>query len=273
MEKFLSLLSFVFGAVVGSFLNVCIYRLPEGISIVNPPSFCPNCKYHIRWYDNIPLISYILLRGKCRNCGERISPRYFIVELVTALLFLAAYKSVGLSAVLPVYFALIGALIVVAFIDLKHRIIPDVITYSGIIGGVVLSFLLPMLHKNPFPWNLVVEPKLAALLDSLSGLFLGGGALYLIGILGEATFKREAMGGGDVKLLAMLGAFLGWKAVLLIIVISALLGAIVGVVEKIRTGASYIPYGPYLALGGLIAMFWGERIINAYLSFIRPPQF
>ena len=262
------------GAVVGSFLNVCIHRLPRGESLIRPGSHCPKCGRSIRWYDNIPMLSYILLKRRCRHCGGTISGRYFIVELISSLLFLALYMQFGLSSSeecisLSIYLVFTSSLIVMSFIDFEHRIIPDVLDCPGIVLGLALSILHPAMHIRPQPWDtLFASPVIASVADSLSGIILGGGLLFMLGILGQAIFKKEAMGLGDVKLLAMIGAFLGWQMVLLTIVISAFVGSVVGIIVKLRTGGSYIPYGPYLAMGAIVTIFEGDKIISWYMGGI-----
>ena len=258
---------FALGAIVGSFLNVCVHRLPRGESIVSPGSRCPKCGRHICWYDNIPMLSYVILRGRCRHCGSGISGRYFIVELITAFLFLALFLRFGLKVDLLVYLAFTSSLLVMSFIDFEHKIIPDILDCPGIVIGFVVSMLLPAMHVRPQPWDSTFEsPAVIAAADSLSGIILGGGFLVVLAIAGRAVFKKEAMGGGDVKLLAMIGAFLGWQMAALTVFISALIGSVVGIIAKLRMKGSYIPYGPYLALGAIIAIFYGERIILWYLG-------
>lgn len=242
------------GAIIGSFLNVCIYRIPAEISIVSPPSRCPNCGASIRWYQNIPIFSYLMLRGKCGSCRVGISWRYPIVEALTGALFVLVFNSFQFSAATVVYWLFVAALIVITFIDLDHQIIPDVISLPGIVVGFLCSFVIPWLS-----WS-----------DSLLGILLGGGSLYLVAFLYEFLTKKEGMGGGDIKLLAMLGAFLGWKAILPIIFISSLIGSLVGIplmLVKKADSKLAIPFGPFLALGALIYLFWGPQLIAWYLSF------
>jgi len=248
---------FALGCCIGSFLNVCIYRLPQGLSIVSPRSFCPQCRASVRGYDNIPLISYLLLRGKCRSCGAKISWRYPLVEALTGALAVALYLKFGLTLGFFAFFAFTAALLVITFIDLNHRIIPDVISLPGIGIGFLLSFFLP----NP------------SVTESLIGLLAGGGSLYLVAVGYQALTKREGMGGGDVKLLAMIGAWLGWKAVLFTIFFASLTGTLIGggamVVQ--RQGRHYaIPFGPFLAFAALAYLFFGPQLIDWYLSLGRP---
>lgn len=250
----LKIFIFCLGAIIGSFLNVCIYRMIRKESIIRPGSHCPHCKQGIAWYDNIPLISYIFLAGRCRHCQKKISLRYILVELLTALLFLFLLHYAGLSLVFWIYAAFISSLVVVSFIDIEIQEIPDEISLSGIVIGLALSAAFPVLqhtlsHKTAF-------------LRSFLGIFAGGGAIYLTGMIGDAIFKKETMGGGDVKLMAMVGAFIGWKFALLTFFIAPFFGSVVGIILKIKEGKSLIPYGPFLSLGALISIVWGEAIIH-----------
>ncbi len=258
MDLFVGIFFFILGTIVGSFLNVCIVRMPEEHSVILPPSHCPHCKKLIFWYDNIPLLSYLFLRGKCRFCGEKISFQYFFVELVTGLTFMGFYAYFGLIPLLLPYLVFVSGLIVATFVDIHHRIIPDEISVGGMVLGIVLSFLFPQMQGS--------SSHLQALVLSLLGAFIGGGAIYLIGILGDFLFRKESMGGGDVKLLAMIGAFLGWQNALLTFFIAPFFGAIIGIIIKIRTKESLIPYGPFLALAAVISLFLGQDIINWILS-------
>lgn len=263
---FKEIIAFVFGLAVGSFLNVCIYRLPRGKSIVKPPSRCPKCKRRIKWYDNIPLISYILLGGKCRKCKRRISPRYFWVELITGLMFFFLMAKFGLSFNFFIFVIFICILIVVTFIDFEHFLIPDVLVLPGIVLGLAVSTRNILLADVP-PLFFDISYPLSALLNSLTGAVFGFLSLFIVAILGEALFRKEAMGGGDLKLLAMIGAFLGWRNVFLTILVSSMVGSFIGIILillKKKKRMEYIPYGPYLALGGLISIFWGDLIIAKF---------
>jgi leader peptidase (prepilin peptidase)/N-methyltransferase len=248
------IVSVIFGAIVGSFLNVCIIRLPKEESIVWPGSHCPHCKNPIRVYDNIPLISYILLKGKCRHCNGPISIQYPLIEGITALSSLILFIKFGPSLSYLFYFLFVAALIVVTVIDLYHQIIPDVISLPGIGVGLLASLILPQL----------------TFLNSLKGLILGGGSLFVVATLYQWLFKREGMGGGDVKLLAMIGAFLGWKAVILTILLGSLIGSIIGISIIILKGKDFkyaIPFGPFLSLGAVLALFYENEIIVWYLKY------
>ena len=242
--------AFLFGSVIGSFLNVCIYRLPREESLSSPSSYCPHCQKPIRFYDNIPIISYLVLRGKCRSCGNLISPRYALVELLTAIFSLFLFLHFSLTEYF-IYFCFFSSLVVVTFIDFKHQIIPNTISLPGIGVGFLASFILPRISY----------------LDSLFGIALGGGVLYLIAMGYYLITKTEGMGMGDVKLLAMIGAFLGSKAVIITIFLSAFLGALVGITLIVFKGKSRkyaIPYGPFLAIGALATLFWGDSLLGWY---------
>ena len=226
--------AFIFGMVVGSFLNVCICRIPKDESIVSPPSHCPVCSYQIRWYDNIPVVSYILLRGKCRGCGAHISLQYPLVELLNGTLTLLLFLRFGPTLAFAALFLLCSSLVVVTFIDIEHQIIPDEISLSGIVIGFVLSFFL-----KGHSW-----------LNSLLGILLGGGTLLLVAYAYQRLTGKDGMGGGDIKLLAMMGAYLGWKSVPFIIFASSLVGSLVGISIMLfqkKDSKLAIPFGPYLA--------------------------
>lgn len=253
--------AFVMGAIFGSFLNVCIYRMPKNESIVFPGSRCMKCQKPIAAYDNIPILSYLILRGKCRHCGAHFSAQYMVVEILTGLIFMLFYSVFGFTPIGFIYLAFALALIVQAFIDFEHRIIPDEITLYGIAAGLIASSLHPALHHEEIWWR--------GFLQSLIGVLIGGGFLYLSAILAEWFFKQEAMGGGDIKLLAMIGAFLGWKGVLWTIFVSSLFGSIIGMYQKIRYGQQTIPYGPYLGLAAFLYLFIGTGVYGWYLGLFK----
>lgn len=352
---FWSVMFFVFGSMIGSFLNVCIHRLPLGQSIVSPPSHCPHCKYSIPWYLNIPLVTWLYLRGRCRNCGAPISVRYFLVELLTAVLFLGCWLTFGAQSatVALVYAMFLAGLIVATFIDFEHFIIPDQITIGGMVVGFLCSFFLPEMHGLTAPSE--------SMKQSLLGMVCGGGIIYLIlrggkllfgrqrfalpadtkivftetavvlpdksfpyedvfyrrsdaivihartvelvdrcykdvrvrlspallevgddkfepeqvscleAVSAEIVLPREAMGLGDVKFMAAIGAFLGWKAVLFSLVISSFIGAVVGltlVMLKRRALSSRLPYGPYIALAAALWIFAGPQIVAWYRGLL-----
>ncbi|MGB9602584.1 MAG: prepilin peptidase [Limisphaerales bacterium] len=342
---------FAFGCIVGSFLNVCIYRLPRGESIVNPPSHCPVCNWQIPWYYNIPLVSYIWLGGKCYNCGSKISPRYIIVEFITGVFFLLSWLKYGERNfyIAIVSSLLIAALIVASFIDIEHYIIPDEITYGGIICGVLISFFLPPLHN--------VSTHLDSLKRSITGVVVGAGLIFMIVNLGKLIFgryrikinpnskvifteeslvlphqeipygeifsrksdtirfvakrlelpdrcywqvevklspekliigkeeyepesvvfmeatidelilPREAMGFGDVKFMAAIGAFTGWKGVLFSLCLSSIIGAVFGaalMLAGLKERSSRIPYGPFISLATIIWLLYGEEVLKIW---------
>ena len=241
--------AFLFGLAVGSFLNVCIYRIPLKKSIVSPPSSCPQCGSRIRFYDNIPVLSYLLLLGRCRQCRARISLRYPLVELIVGLLSAALFLALGPSLPYLFLFLFTAALVAIAFIDLDHKIIPDVISLPGILVGLIFSFF-PSAGLSP--------------VDALIGAVGGAAFLLLVGVAFEKVTGREGMGGGDVKLLAMIGAWMGWKALPFILLLSSFTGAVIGGLSLAvsRQGMrSRIPFGPFLALGALLFLFFGDAIV------------
>lgn len=256
--------AFLFGSVIGSFLNVCIYRIPRRLSIVVPSSRCPLCNNHIQPRDNIPLLSYILLKGKCRFCKERISFEYPLVEFLNAVLYVIILWRFGpqFSGVLLIYFIFVSSLIIITFIDLEHQIIPNVITLPGIVLSLIFGSMIlpdPFSIGDPLRFN-----------ASIAGILLGGGLFYAIGVLGTAVFKKEAMGGGDIKMMAMIGGFLGWKGVVLTTFLGSLLGSIVGIsliMIKGRKWGSKIPFGPYLAFGAIVTLLLGQKLLMWYLHF------
>lgn len=249
---------FIFGSIVGSFLNVCIYRMPKSKSVVAPRSYCPACNKTIMWYDNIPLLSYLNLRGRCRYCGARISPRYFIVELITACLALSLYAKLGLSGQFFSYSVMVSALIVATFVDLEIQEIPDQMSVGAAIAGLVIAPLIPSAMGE--------VTRFAAFKDAVIGALVGGGIIYFTGIVGKLVFRKDAMGGGDVKLLAMIGAFLGWKLVLFTFFLAPVFGSVAGIILKLKSGKDMIAYGPYLSIAAIVAVFWGNDIL-AYLFY------
>jgi leader peptidase (prepilin peptidase)/N-methyltransferase len=248
----LELFAFIFGAVVGSFLNVCIYRIPAKNSIVKPLSQCPYCHHPIRFYDNIPIISFFILRSRCRDCGERISWRYPLVELITAVFALLLFVKFGLSLNFLVFFIFTAVLIVITFIDLDHQIIPDVLSLPGI-----PIFFLAAIFIVKVPWH-----------EALIGLLIGGGVLFLIAFVYEFITKREGMGGGDIKLLALIGGFLGWKSLIFILLFSSFAGALVGgaaMIVKKKDMKYAVPFGPFLSAAAIAYIFWGAAFMRFLL--------
>ncbi|MBN1832807.1 MAG: prepilin peptidase [Deltaproteobacteria bacterium] len=254
----LTLFSFLFGLIVGSFLNVCIHRIPLKISLVHPSSSCPQCNERIRFYNNIPLISYIILRGKCRFCKKPISIRYPIVELLSGSLSLALFVKYGLTPHYFLFYFFSASLIVVTFVDLHHQIIPDVISLPGILTGLAAVSLFKV---NGLSWK-----------DSLIGMIIGGGLLYLIGVGYKWLRKKEGMGMGDVKLLAMIGAWMGYMALPYIILISSLTGIIIGGGSLLLTRRGLgqrIPFGPFLVLGTLMTLFFQAELKTLWFSYLN----
>ena len=358
-ELFFSVLAAVLGAVVGSFLNVCIYRLPLDLSVNEPRrSFCPSCKKQLTWSQNIPLLSWLFLRGKCANCGARIAFRYFAVELLTALLFLAVWKFFPWQMAVA-YWVFVSLLVAATFIDFEHFIIPDEITIGGTVAGVVASFIVPELMNTPFRGRALLTAALSAVLGYVvlwivleagkkvfgkkrvrleaavpftwtrkgddadfvvgeeQGLWsdyfaresdqlivhcdqvavgdrelgaadlrfhydrvqIGGEQIALDtldtirGVVRELEIPREAMGRGDLKFLAAIGAFLGWRAVLFSVVAGSLIGSFVGLGTMIigkRVWSAKLPFGPYLALGAMIWLFFGEALVAWYTGLLNP---
>ncbi len=250
------------GAIIGSFLNVCIYRIPKEESIVKPSSRCPSCGTPIKFYDNIPILSYLFLRGKCRYCNAKLSIRYPLIEILNAVLYVIVFSRFGTGSpwVLAVYFVFVSTLIVIFFIDIDHQIIPNSITYPGIPLSVILgATILP----DPF-----LRYELLGVKASLIGFLVGGGSFYLIAVIGKMILKKDAMGGGDIKMMAMIGGIMGWKGIILTTFVGSLFGSIVGVsliMLKGREFGSKIPFGPYLAFGSLISLLWGQDILVWYL--------
>ncbi len=249
------LFAFLFGAMVGSFLNVCIHRLPKEESIVAPRSRCPACQSPIRPWDNIPLLSFVLLRGRCRACGHAISWRYPLVEALTALLFVLTVARFGVTLRSAFLLTFLCGLVVVSFIDLDHQIIPNAITLPGIPLGLIGGLL-------------VREPPL---LDRLIGTLAGAGFLYLMLFYGGVLYGQEAMGEGDLNLIALVGAFLGWKAVVVTILVACLVGSVLGLglMALKRLGRrQHIPFGPFLSLGAVVGLLWGDRLVSWYFGLL-----
>lgn len=292
------LTSFIFGLLIGSFLNVCIVRLPKEETVVGGRSHCPQCGHDIAWYDNIPLLSILILGGKCRHCGGTISLRYPLVEFLTGVLFWALHASFGLTMQFFFYAYLAGSLVVATFVDWEHQIIPDEVTLAGSLVGLTATYAFPGLQGE-------MDRRLA-LGDSALGMLVGIGLIYAMALFGRFIFKKESMGGGDLKLLAMIGTFIGWEKTVLAFFIAPLIGAPVGLMilwkhkgrlgspatedsagpedkkdkedtkekkvgeqeeAKSREGLGYIAFGPYLSLGALAALFWGERILVYFFPY------
>jgi leader peptidase (prepilin peptidase) / N-methyltransferase len=253
---FLIIMAFVFGACIGSFLNVCIYRIPAGASIVRPGSSCPRCKTEIAFYDNIPILSWLLLMGKCRTCGTSIAVRYPLVELLTGLFAAACIFFFGPTWQTLAAFAFVATLIVVAFIDLDHRIIPDTISLPGI-----PIFFIAAIAVTDLTWR-----------SSAIGILAGGGSLFAVAWGYQLLTGREGMGGGDIKLLAMIGAFIGWQGILFTLFAASAIGTLIGLLAMVRSGKGMklaIPFGPFLAMGAVLYLFFGDPIVHWYLGILR----
>lgn len=257
MEPFLLGIAILFGAIVGSFLNVVILRLPnKEASIAFPGSHCPQCKTPLHWYENIPIFSYLSLRGKCRTCKTKISLQYPLVELCMALFSAALCIKFSLSIEFALYFIFLAALLVIIFIDMHHQIIPDSISLPGIILGFAGSLI-----NSQVTWQ-----------QSALGILLGGGVLYAVAFSYYLIAKREGMGGGDIKLLAMIGAFLGYQSLLYVVFFSSLTGSLVGLLAMIKQkkgGQTRIPFGPFLALGAITYLLLHEQIIILWHLYLQ----
>jgi leader peptidase (prepilin peptidase)/N-methyltransferase len=261
VDTIFSIFSFLFGAVVGSFLNVVILRLPDpDQSIAFPASHCPRCNTPLHWYENIPIASYLVLRGRCRTCGEKISIQYPLVELGMGLLSLFLLRQFGPEISYLVYFVFVAALLPIIVIDIHHQIIPDLISLPGIVLGFIASFFIPEIT-----WQ-----------QSALGILLGGGVLYGIALTYYLLAKRDGMGGGDIKLLAMIGAFLGWQSLLFVVFFSSLTGSIIGIAAMFKQkkgGRTRIPFGPFLATSAMAWLFFRPQILQLwtwYMSLTMP---
>lgn len=256
-------LALVLGAIIGSFLNVVIHRWPVEMSIVSPPSHCPRCSSPIRWWDNIPIVSWLVLRGRCRHCREPISPRYPLVELANALFYVAIVLYTGLSLAFVPIAAIASMLIVLIFIDLDTQLLPDVVDIPGIIVGLLIGWLglgdlYPLLLSH-------------SLTESFIGAMAGGGVLLLVGVSYKILRKVEGMGYGDVKMLAMIGAVMGWQGIIPVLFVASFTGAIVGILFGLRQGSGLrlaLPFGPFLGVASFVVLFFGKPIGDAYLHLI-----
>src|SRR5713101_4832549 len=269
----------VFGAVIGSFLNVVIHRLPREQSIVFPKSTCPSCRAPIRAYDNIPVLSFLILRGRCRKCGARISARYPAVEALVAVLFAAVTWHDGLSFALAFDLAFTAAMVALIFIDAEHMILPNAITYPGILFALITRVVVPYLagpwHFDDLPGLVTHFPPtwpvpLVSLFGAAIGALAGGGSLWLMGFLWEKLRGVEAMGFGDVKMMLMVGAFLGWRLTILTIIIGDLSGSVAGIAVMYRRGGRnlkmMLPFGIFLGIGSIVSLLLGSQIIDWYAS-------
>ena len=252
---FEGIIAFIFGVCIGSFLNVCIHRIPNSISIVSPPSACPHCKTQIRFYDNIPLLSYLLLRGRCRYCNASISFRYFLVEIIGGGFALATLLNFGFTFEGLIYYVFITILIIISFIDVDSKTIPDMITIPGIPVFFLASFALPKVTY----------------IDTALGILAGGGSLFTVALTYYLLTKKEGMGGGDIKLLAMVGAIIGWQGVFFTIFIASMVGTLIGLLMMLFTKSSMkmaVPFGPFLSIGAIIYIFFETPITFWYLHLL-----
>lgn len=277
MEYFVGTFIFLVGLLIGSFLNVCIYRIPNEKSIVSPPSSCPKCSTRIKWYDLIPVFSYLILGGKCRHCGDKISPRYMYIELLTGVLFLVCFMIFGLTGQMLAYLVLTSILITITFIDIDFRIIPDPIMIFGLVTGIIFIVLRFVPEPN--------APLLDNVLAGFLGMLCGAGPLIIINLLSLLIIKRAGIGGGDIKLMGVVGLFLGMKNILLALVLGIVIAGLFSVFvlrkrrleedesdtaelgeDKEGLSLHEIPFGPYLAVGCFISMLYGSQIIDWYFS-------
>jgi len=254
MQSIIYIFVGLFGLSIGSFLNVIIYRLPRKMPFFLNRSICPNCQNNLKWYHNIPLLGFLFLGGKCGFCKTRISWRYPAVELFNALFYLYFYWQFEWGYQFLVFSFLSSALLAIFFIDIDFQIIPDAITLPGIVAGLAISWL----------------PGGIGILNSLIGLLVGGGSLFLMAIIGDWMFRKESMGGGDIKMTAMLGTFLGWQQMLFVFICSSVIGVIVSLAimafsKKLRE-TRIVPFGPFLAVAAAVAIIYGERIIDFYVN-------
>ena len=260
------ILVFVFGLIFGSFANVCIYRMPRNLSVIKPNSHCTKCNSFIKWYDNIPVISYILLKAKCRNCGTKISFIYPLVEIICALLFLSIYFLYGFSYMLFPFCLLVFSLLVITAIDLEFQIIPDEFSFLLIVVGFFSSFVNVTLGID----------ILQRMLNSFFGFVAGGGSLLVVAVIGKFIFKKDAMGGGDIKIMAGVGTFLGWEKVLFAIFIACFIGSVVGItlilLKKIAKKQA-IAFGPYLAISSYLTLFLPSPAVIINYMFLLEEKF
>lgn len=254
----ISIFIFIIGTIFGSFLNVCIHRFPRGESIVWPGSRCPACGKSIAWYDNIPILSFLALGGDCRNCKAKISPRYWVVEAVTGFVYLWIWFNFGITGKALAAAILFSLLFIATVVDIEQQVIPDEVSLGGLGAGLLLSAFVPSLQDEMIWWR--------ALVDSGIGLLAGGGIIYATGVIGTFIFRKDAMGGGDVKLLAMLGSFLGWQKVLLVFFLAPMLALPLGLFLKFVKKKEVVPFGPFLSLAGWIVFLWGSEIIHWYFG-------
>jgi len=278
-DSFMTLYSVLLGLALGSFMNVCIYRIPLRKSIISPPSNCPNCGERIRFYDNIPLVSYLILLGRCRHCRHPISWRYPLVETLTGLLSLALFTRYGLSYQYFLFLLFVATLVTISFIDLDHQIIPNILSRSGIvIGWAVSAISFIAVHKiiiqDFFSGSGALNQNTGYFVlgniswfDSLIGIIAGYGSLFFIEVVFKYLTGKEGMGRGDAKLLAMIGAWLGWRPLLPVVMIASLTGAVIGLLAGKGFGVR-IPFGPFLSIGAIVYLFFGPQLLIWYYGLL-----
>lgn len=255
-NQLIEIFVFIFGMCIGSFINVCIYRLPVSKSIVHPPSMCRDCGTRIRFYDNIPILSYLWLKGRCRHCNAKIPFRYPLVEIMAGCFAFCVFLKFGLTLEGLIYYGFIASLLLITFIDIDHQIIPDVITLPGIAIGFVASFALSAITYK----------------ESILGIIAGGGSLLVVAWTYQLITKKEGMGGGDIKLMAMIGAIIGWKGVAFTIFAASAVGTLSGILLMIYTRKNLklaVPFGPFLSIGAMTYIFFGPELIFWYFHLLR----
>ena len=268
---------FGLGLIIGSFLNVCIYRIPENISLLWPASTCVNCSKRIVWYDNIPVLSYLFLRGKCRHCQHKISALYPIIEIITGVVFLLLFNSVlilqgGLISAYIFYLIFCCLLIVGSFVDLKFYIIPNEITYTGLVLAPIAGFVCTGFHNLNGAlgyFDNSTNQLIASLQASMLGIFVSGGMIFLCGVIGKLVLRKDAMGFGDVKLMGVIGGFLGWKLGVATFFLAPFFGLLFAIPRLISKKGKMIPYGPFLSLAAFICLLFKDNsveIIDNYLA-------
>lgn len=268
-EHLFALFAFLFGLLIGSFLNVCIFRLPRDMSVVAPRSLCPQCEKTIGWYDNIPVLSFILLRGKCRHCSAAIPWRYPIVELLTGIAFSISVGYFGLNLMALKYCLLSAICITLIFSDLEERILPDEFTIGGAVIGLALAWFVPMQGGLAFFFvRNTANAQIVSLLEAVLGVVICSGSLWLVGYLFEKLRHKEGLGLGDVKMIAMIGAFLGLQGALLTLIVSSIIGSIIGLLFIAITGKSAstyeLPFGTFLGVACLAVAVFGETVVRFY---------
>lgn len=273
---FESVMAFIAGLLIGSFLNVCIFRMPRDLSVMWPRSFCPACEHQIAWYDNVPILSYFVLRRRCRHCGKLIPARYLIVEILTAVLFFAVVSALGPTAVAAKLCLLVALLVGLTFADLEERILPDEFTLGGTAVGLVLAWFIPVddiiVHAIFSLQRIDLDPRWLSVGESLLGTLLPAGFLWLGGVIFEKVRHKPGLGLGDVKMIAMIGAFLGLRATLLTLIVGSIAGSVIGLIYIQLTkkdASSYeLPFGTFLGFAGIFVALAGQRVIHWYLGFL-----